>query len=329
MENKYLHQVFEEDFLIGAAVTPWLLKQRGEFIATQFNSLTAENEMKFESLQPQRGVYQFEVADKMVEFAQNNHMKMRGHTLVWHNQTPGWVFSNANGSSVSRDELLATMKEHIQNVVTRYKGKIYCWDVANEVIDDREGFFRESKWHTIIGDDFVQKAFEFAHEYDPEAQLFYNDYNAVIPEKRERICRLLKQLIASGTPIHGMGIQGHWNIYGPSEDDIKRAIECYADLGLKVQMTELDLSVYAFENKESKLLAPTKEMLTLQAERYESIFKIFKSYKDVITGITFWGVADDYTWLDNFPVRKRKNWPFLFDENYKPKESFQRVMAIK
>lgn len=329
MNLNSLYKTFEDDFYIGAAVSPNVLKTQGKFIAQHFNSITAENQMKFEELQPHRGQFKFEVADSMVEFAKARHMKMRGHTLIWHQQTPDWVFTNPDGSEVSREELLNTMEEHIKAVVSRYKESIYCWDVVNEAIDDSQGYLRNSKWLKIIGEDYIQSAFEMAHRYVPDAVLFYNDYNAIVPEKRDRIYRLLKHLVDHKVPIHGMGIQGHWNIYEPCEDDIKRAIELYGSLGLQVQITELDMSMYEFKEGPRGLMTPTKEMLKLQEQRYESIFRIFEAYKEVITGITFWGVADDYTWLDDFPIVNRKNWPFLFDVNHEPKDSYYKVVGIK
>lgn len=330
MNEERLYKYFEKDFYIGAAVSPRVLKHKSQFVANHFNSITAENQMKFEELQPKRGEFQFDTADKMVQYARDNGLKMRGHTLVWHNQTPDWVFTNEDGSYVTRDVLLARMEAHIKEVVTRYKDDLYCWDVVNEAIDDKEGFLRQSKWLDIIGEDFIEKAFRFAHQYAPNAQLFYNDYNAVIPEKRERIYKLLKSLVDQGAPIHGMGIQGHWNIYWPNEDEIRKSIELYASLGLKIQITELDISMFEGEDKRNPgLVAPTKEMLKLQEEQYERIFKIFKEYRDVITAVTFWGVADDYSWLDYFPVFNRKNWPLIFDEKGEPKESYRKIIAIK
>lgn len=329
MNHNSLYKAFEDDFYIGAAVSPGILKAQGDFIRQHFNSITAENQMKFEALEPQRGQFQFEEADCMAEFAKIHHMKMRGHTLVWHQQTPDWVFTNPDGSEVSREVLLSTMEEHIKAVVSRYKESIYCWDVVNEAIDDSQGYLRNSKWLKIIGKDYITQAFEMAHHYAPDAVLFYNDYNAIVPEKRDRIYRLLKHLTTHKVPIHGMGIQGHWNIHWPSEDDIRRAIELYASLGLQIQITELDLSMYEFKDNRCDLTTPTQEMISLQEQRYESIFRIFEAYKEVITGVTFWGVADDHTWLDDFPIANRKNWPFLFDMNHEPKESYYKVIGIK
>lgn len=327
MSNKNLRDVYESYFIMGAAVTPKLLREQGSFIRTYFASITAENEMKFEALQPSRGKYDFKVADEMVDFAMNNNIKMRGHTLVWHQQTPNWVFESTNGGNATREELLSNMESHIKEVVGRYKGKIYCWDVANEIIDDKDDYIRKSKWLDIIGEDYIEKAFRYAHEADKEAILFYNDYNATEPTKSDKIFRLVKNLLDREVPVHGIGLQGHWNIYGPSIDQIKAAIELYASLGVTLQLTELDISMYNNEDNLG-LLVPTEEMLELQAKRYKEIFSLFREYKEYISGVTFWGVADNYTWLDNFPVKNRKNWPFIFDINYQPKESYKKIINI-
>jgi len=312
-----LHKLFAGYFPIGAAVNPHTIRQQEALLAHHFNSITAENEMKFISVHPEPDRYTFERADELMAFAERYGMKVRGHTLVWHNQTSPWLFEDRDGGRVSRDELLRRMKEHIFAVVGRYKGRIYAWDVVNEVIaDEGEALLRRSPWTEIAGDSFIARAFEYAHAADPEAELYYNDYNESDPHKREKIYR------------HGFGMQAHWNIHLPPIDEIRAAIERYASLGLKLQLTELDLSVFAYEDRRTELKEPTAEMLRLQEERYEDIFKLLIEYKDVITGVTFWGAADDYTWLDNFPVRGRKNWPFLFDTRQKPKKAYWRVANL-
>ena len=322
-----LHSIYKDHFMIGAAVNPLTLNTQGELIKKQFNSITAENQMKFEELQPEPGRFTFEVADKIVSFAKENSMKVRGHTLVWHNQTPDWMFMNEDGSVTDRETLLERMKFHITTVMERYKGQIYCWDVVNEVVaDEGTELLRESKWTEIIGDDFIEKAFEYAHEADPEALLFYNDYNESHPNKREKIYTLVKGLVDKGIPIHGIGLQAHWNLKGPSYEDIRAAIEKYATLGLEIHLTEMDVSVFSYEDRRADLTEPTEEMQALQIERYTELFKMLREYSHVITSVTFWGAADDYTWLDDFPVRGRKNWPFVFDENHEPKESFWSII---
>ncbi len=322
-----LHEAFKGAFDIGAAVNPRSIVHAGDLIANHYNSLTAENEMKFVSLHPAENTYTFDEADKIAAFARKNGMKLRGHTLVWHNQTSDWLFQETDGGPVSRDKLLARLKSHIDTVVKRYKDDIYAWDVVNEVIAD-EGSepLRSSKWLDIAGPSFVAKAFEFAHEADPKALLFYNDYNESHPLKRDKIYSLVKSLLDQSVPVHGIGLQAHWNLYDPGLDDIRAAIEKYASLGLRLQLTELDVSVFRFDDKREDLVSPTKEMLELQAIRYDALFSLLREYKECIDAVTFWGAADDYTWLNDFPVRGRKNWPLLFDERHKPKSSFWSVV---
>lgn len=324
-----LKDLYKDDFDIGAAVNLNTIKSAKGLLGAQFNSITAENDMKFERVHPHEDVYTFAAADEIVDFAALHGMKVRGHTLVWHNQTPAWVFEGANGEPADRETLLARMKSHIDTVVSRYKGIVYGWDVVNEVIEDKsEVWLRQSKWLDGIGEDFIAKAFEFAHAADQKAVLFYNDYNECNPEKRDKIVKLLKSLKDKDVPVHGMGMQGHWNLTGPTLDEIRQAIESYAALGLQVQITELDISMFEHEDRRMDLTAPTEAMLAAQAERYEQIFRLLREYKDVITAVTFWGAADDYTWLHDFPVRGRRNWPFVFDEKHQPKESFWRIAKL-
>lgn len=323
-----LKSVFAKDFKIGAAVNPLTIQSQEHLLAYHFNSITAENEMKFANLHPLEEVYRFGEADQLVDFARKHNMAMRGHTLVWHNQTTDWLFEDKNGGLVSKETLYARVKSHIDTVVGRYKGDIYAWDVANEVIaDEGDELLRESKWTQIAGSEFIAKAFEFAHEADPKALLFYNDYNESNPHKRDKIYKLVKSLLEQDVPIHGVGLQAHWNLYDPGLDDIRAAIEKYASLGLQLQLTELDVSMFRFDDKRTDLKTAPAELLELQADRYEAMFQLLKEYRDVISSVTFWGAADDYTWLDGFPVRGRKNWPFLFDEGHHPKLAFQRVTS--
>ncbi|MBM6996231.1 endo-1,4-beta-xylanase [Paenibacillus sp. DXFW5] len=324
-----LKQLFADDFKIGAAVNPATIRTQDSLLAYQFNSITAENEMKFVSLHPEEQTYTFEAADRLVEFARSYGMAMRGHTLVWHNQTSDWLFRDGQGGTVSKDVLLERVREHIHTVVGRYKNDIYAWDVVNEAIaDEGEALLRTSKWTEIAGPDLIAKAFEYAHEADPQALLFYNDYNESNPQKRDKIYALVQSLLEQGVPIHGIGLQAHWNLYDPSLDEIRAAIEKYASLGLQLQLTELDVSMFRFEDRRTDLTSPDPAMLELQAERYEAVFRLLLEYRQIISGVTFWGAADDYTWLDDFPVRGRKNWPFLFDAAHQPKLAFERVAAL-
>ena len=322
-----LREVFANDFLIGAAVNPKTIVSSAELLADQYNSITAENEMKFESFHPEENRYTFEEADQLVAFARAHGMKMRGHTLVWHNQSSDWLFAGENGGLTNKETLFARLEAHIDTVIGRYKNDIYCWDVVNEAVaDEGSELLRDSKWLQIAGDEFIPVAFELAHKADPKALLFYNDYNESNPVKREKIYTLVKSLLDRGTPIHGVGLQAHWNLFDPHLDEIRAAIERYATLGLTLQITEMDVSVFAFEDHRTDLSAPTETMLNVQARRYERFFDLFREYRDNISGVTFWGVDNGYTWLSGFPVRNRKNWPLLFDENHQPTESFWSVV---
>lgn len=289
-----LKELYKNDFQIGAAVNPLTIEIQKSLLAYHFNSITAENEMKFSSLHPEEEVYTFENADRLAAFAKEHGMAMRGHTLVWHNQTPDWLFENEQGGPADRVLLLERLRSHIQTVVGRYKDTVYCWDVVNEVISDEESdkeeFLRPSKWLDIVGPDFIAKAFEYAHEADPKALLFYNDYNESHPYKRDRIYRLVRSLLDQGVPIHGVGLQAHWNLFDPSLNDIRAAIEKYAELGLQLQLTELDLSVFRFDDRRTDLLHPSEEMLERQAELYEAVFRLLREYRNCISAVTFWGL---------------------------------------
>jgi endo-1,4-beta-xylanase len=327
-EIKSLAQVYGGLFPVGAAVNPDTIKIHGCLLQKHFNSITPENEMKFCVIHPREDVYQFNEADLLADFAQKNGMKLRGHSLVWHNQNPKWLFLDETQKTVSRDTLLKRMEEHIHTVVGRYRNQVYCWDVVNEAVEDKaEYFLRKTPWLEIIGPDYISKAFEFARQADPEALLFYNDYNETFPEKLDKIYGLVKELKEKGTPIDGIGLQGHWNIFKPSLGEIGQAIEKYASLGLKLQITELDVSMFLFEDQRTDLTAPTPEMLERQAEFLDGVFRICREYRDVIIGVTLWGVADDRTWLDDFPVR-RKNWPLLFDTEHQPKKAFWEIVEF-
>jgi len=220
-------------------------------------------------------------------------------------------------------------------VVNRYKGKIYAWDVVNEAIaDDSTQFLRNSLWYQVCGEDFIVKAFEYAHEADPNAVLFYNDYNTERPEKRERVYQLLKKLVDAKVPINAVGIQAHWSIYEPDQKDLIETIRKFSSLGLKVQVSELDISIYPWE-KNKRAMRPgesdayTPELAKKQEDQYAEVFKIFREYKNVITGVTFWNISDKYTWLDTYPVPGRKNYPLLFDQNLQPKQAYYRVVDFK
>jgi endo-1,4-beta-xylanase len=327
---KGLKDYYKDFFPVGVAVSPYSLSgSQSLLILKHFQSLTAENVMKPAVIHPEENRYSWDNADKIADYASLNKMLVRGHTLCWHNQTGEWMFKDNEGKTVSKDILLARLKDHITQVVKRYKDRIYAWDVVNEAIDDDDSkFMRESEWFKICGEEYIEKAFRWAHEADPDAVLFYNDYNTEVPAKRDKVYRLLKTLIDRGVPVHGIGLQGHWNLESPTEKDLRNAIEKYSSLGLKIQITELDVSVYLPEEKDPSDNIFTAEREKKQMEKYEMIFRVFRDYKNVITGVTFWNVSDRNSWLDNFPVKGRKNYPLLFDQNLKPKKAYWKVVEF-
>ena len=346
---KGLKDFYKDYFPIGVAVSPRSLEgEQGEFIKKNFNSLTAENVMKPALIQPEEGKFNWAEADKIVEFAQANGMKVRGHTLCWHNQTGEWMFKDSAGNEASKELVLARLKEHITQVVTHFKGKIYAWDVLNEAIDNKDPSigYRQTKMYKICGEEFIGKAFRWAHEADPDAVLFYNEYNTENPIKREKTYEMLKKLLAEGVPVHGVGIQAHWNIGGPrhvgqlnqpgegdfeikgsSEDAIRESIEKFSSLGLKVQITELDVSIYT-SRTDTLNLGFTPEREQKQVEFYKNAFKVFREEKKVITGVTFWNLSDRGSWIDNRTPRRGKAYPLLFDTNMKPKKAYWAVVTF-
>ncbi|HYQ42144.1 MAG TPA: endo-1,4-beta-xylanase [Polyangiaceae bacterium] len=334
-------------FPIGAAVDAQSYTTHGPILKAHFNSITPENDMKFDALEPSENSFNYGNADKIVDFARSNNMLVRGHTLVWYSQNPSWLFSNGSGGTVSKDTLLARMKNHIKKVMQHYQGKLYAWDVVNEAMMD-DGSYRtgtladdkKSRWYEIIGPSYIAEAFRAAHEADPSAKLFYNDFYDYIPAKHEGIYNMLKGLLADGVPVHGVGMQCHLNIepstktdnqaYYQSVENLEKAIQLYSSLGLEVQVTEMDVSLYipgvTYDQSTFYTAATFTEALqTEQANRYKAFFELFRRHRDVITGVTLWGIADDNTWLSEFSSG-RKDFPLLFDTNHMPKKAYDAVM---
>ena len=331
-QDKGLKDYYSGFFPIGASVGPSnLTGEESILLKKEFNSITAENAMKPAPIHPAENSYYWTDADKIVDFAMANGMKVRGHTLCWHQQTPSWMFLDATGNKVTKDVLLQRLKDHIKTVVTRYKGKVYAWDVVNEAIDDDNSkTYRESSWYTICGEEYIASAFIWAHEADPDALLFYNDYNTESASKREKIYNMIKKLLDAGVPVHGIGLQGHWSIYWPAETDILSSIARFSSLGIKIQITELDVSVYS-SNADFSVRTPGDDLFTSDMEQkqisfYKSIFMDFRINRNLINGITFWNISDRHSWLDNYPVANRKNYPLLFDQNLKPKKAYREVV---
>jgi GH35 family endo-1,4-beta-xylanase len=333
---KGLKDYFKDYFSIGVAVSPRSLKtDEAQLILQQFNSVTPENAMKMGPIHPQENEYNWRGADSIAAFAKRNSLKLRGHTLCWHSQAPRWFFVDSAGKTVSKEVLLQRLKDHITTVVQRYKGTIYAWDVVNEVISDKKDeYYRNSEFYKICGEEFIAKAFQWAHEADPDALLFYNDYNEIDAVKREKIFRLVKGLKDAGIPIHGLGLQGHWAVNEPSEGQLDSTLNRFAQLGVTLQITELDISVYPKEHnarerrRDDADTAFTAQKEQRQMEVYKMCFRLFRKYKNAISGVTFWNISDRDSWLDNFPVRGRKDYPLLFDKDLKPKKAFWEVVRF-
>ena len=341
-----LKDVFKDDFLIGVALNEnqFYEKEPKDLLLIQahYNSITPENILKWESVHPSPAIYTFEASDQFVRFGEKNKMFIIGHTLIWHQQTPAWVFENETGGTVDRDTLLERMREHIHTVVGRYKGKIHGWDVVNEVINN-DGTMLDSPWMKIIGEDYVIKAFQFAHEADPDAQLYYNDYGLEYESKRNGAIALVKKLQALGIPITAIGLQSHNTLQGPLIQEIEETIIAFVKLGLKVDITELDIDVlpnawqyqnmclsdevYATLNPYSKELPDSVNQAL--AKRYTELLQVYLKYHASIERVTFWGLTDRNSWLNYTPLKGRTNYPLLFDRHGHSKPAFDAVISLK
>jgi endo-1,4-beta-xylanase len=342
-----LKDLYKGDFYIGAAINASILtgSRQGlkEIVKNDFNSITAENEFKWSVINPSEGEWRYDFPDEFVKFGQENDMYMLGHCLVWHSQVPRGLFVDSTGSNISKDALVKKMQDHINTLVGRYKGKIQAWDVVNEAITP-EDRWRKSKWIEIIGPEFMEYAFRFAHEVDPNAHLLYNDYNMDDAKRRQYVVEVLKDYKKRGVPIHGIGMQGHYHLETPPIEEIEKSIKAYIAEGVKVHFTEVDIDVLPSNTAPTAEISATaayqeslnpykeglpKEIEDKLAKRYEQLFKLFLKYKDDIERITFWGVSDDMSWKNDFPVRGRTNYPLLFNREHKPKECYHAIAALK
>lgn len=329
-----LQSTLGKHFLIGVAVDTRLPAGQDPaaeaIVKEQFNQVVAENCMKGEVNHPEVNRFDFTDGDKLVDWAERNGKTVIGHCLVWHSQPPKWMFTDANGKTVSREVLIGRMYNHIMTVVTHYKGKIKGWDVVNEAFED-DGSYRKSPYYNIIGPEFIELAFQFAHEADPNVELYYNDYSTSKPGKREAICKLVRSLKSKGLRIDAVGMQSHNGYNYPDYAEYEKSIEAFAAEGVKVMMTELDVNM--LPNPEGFGGAEISQNFELQAkynpyvkgldkkaqklfnQRYLDLFKIIERHKDVISRVTFWGVNDGHTWLNDWPIKGRTNYPTLIDRN--------------
>jgi endo-1,4-beta-xylanase len=342
-----LKAVYKDAFMVGAALNPSQFEERdargAAIVKAQFNTITPENVLKWALVHPRPGVYAFEASDRYVRFGTDNGMFVIGHTLVWHNQTPRWVFEDSSGKPLGRDALLERMRDHIYTVVGRYRGRIRGWDVVNEALDE-DGTLRKSPWLNIIGEDYLAKAFQYAHEADPSAELYYNDYSMENPAKRAGGVALIRKLLAAGAPVTGVGLQAHQKMDWPSVAEEDSTISAFAALGVKVNITELDVDMLpravgsagadvSANAAPSAALNPYSAGLPDSAQqalaaRYADLFRVFVKHRDAIDRVTFWGVADGDSWLNGWPVRGRTSYPLLFDRNGLPKPAFNAVVRV-
>jgi len=340
-----LKAAYHDDFYIGVAInTPQITGQdtrADSLIADQFDSISPENCLKWENVHPLPDQYNFSLADAYVAFGEKHHMFIVGHNLVWHSQTPAWVFHDDKGNLLTRDALLARMRDHIHTVVGRYKGRIQSWDVVNEALNE-DGTLRPSLWYKIIGPDYIEKAFAYAHEADPAAQLNYNDYNIEYGAKLNGAVALVQQLKAAGASISTVGIQEHDSLDTPTLDQISDAVDAFGRLGVKVAISELDVDVLprATRQQTADVSVRVAQNPALNpyagglpdavqqqlAKRYAGLFGVYLKHRNVVNRVTLWGLTDADSWKNNWPVPGRTNYPLLFDRSGKPKPACDAVI---
>lgn len=340
IENTGLKEVFKDKFKLGTALSSKTLSghrpEQLKLVVKEFSSITPENDFKWANLRPKPNSWRWDLADKFVEFGQENNMQMVGHALVWHSQIPDNVFFDNKKKMLPRADLLAMMENHINTVVGRYRGKIHVWDVVNEAF--KQGSWRKSHWYNGIGEDYFEHAFRFAQNADPSAQLMYNDYSMDNTKKQQSVIAAINQCKRKGVKIDGVGMQSHLHLDGPSIKQIEQAILNYAKAGLRVHITELEMDVlpkiqdYASADIGNKYayreeLDPYKNGLPLAmeqklAQRYEEVFKLYIKHSDKIDRVTLWGTSDDESWKNDFPIKGRTNYPLLFDRNQQPKLAY-------
>ncbi len=344
-ETNSLKEALKGKFYIGTALNANLITGKDtegiKVLKGQFNAIVAENCMKSQELHPEENRYDFTLPDQFVALGEKEGMFITGHTLIWHSQLPKWFCIDENGNNATPEVLKVRMKDHITTVVSRYKGRVKGWDVVNEAIME-DGSYRKSKFYEILGEEFIPLAFQYAHEADPEAELYYNDYNEWYSGKRETVVKLVKTLKERGIRIDGIGMQGHIGMEGPSLEEYEEAILAYGNAGVKVMITELDLSILPSPKQGvgadistnfdyQKKLNPYTEGVPEDAseawnKRMGDFFKLFLKHSDIVSRVTMWGIADGDSWKNNFPVRGRTDYPLLFDREHSPKPVVQMII---
>ena len=343
-----IKDVFKDDFRIGTAISTASLVNNNQqllaFIAREFNAITPENCMKWQPINPKDQQWDWAAADRFVAYGEAHQMYIVGHNLVWHSQVPAEIFKDENNNPVSKEKLTARMQQHIATLVGRYQGRINAWDVVNEAVED-DGSWRKSPWYNTLGENFIAQAFHMAHAADPNAHLIYNDYNTETPAKRDFIVKMVKDFKKQGVPIQGVGMQEHLSLNDPKLEEIEKTILALADAGVRVHITELDIDVLPsvwnlptaevstrFEYRPERdpyIAGLPKDIEEKLSKRYEDIFKIYVKHHDKIERVTTWGTADNESWLNDFPIKGRTNYPLLFDRQLMPKPAYYRLINLK
>lgn len=336
---------FKGLFHLGAAINEDIIlgndQKSQTIVSSEFNSITPENSLKWMFLQPEPNRFNFEVADKYVELGLKNNMYIVGHALVWHSQLADFM-----QIVDAADEMQQYVTNHVNTVVSRYRGKIDAWDVVNEAFNE-DGSLRKSVFYNNMGEDYIEAVFKLAQKADPQADLIYNDYNVYKPKKRAGILKMVKKFKSNGVKIDGVGVQAHWDLKSPSLYQIEQIILDVHAAGVPVSFTELDISVLPnpwkmvgaevtqnfsqFEGDPKMSPYPNKLPTKVQkqlAKRYHDIFKLFVKHSDKISRVTFWGVMDKHSWLNDWPIKGRTNYPLLFDRNYNPKPAYKSVLEV-
>lgn len=356
LAQKTLKDAYSDAFKLGCAVNSQIVAGRdqrsSDIILQQFNAVSPENDLKPEVLHPRPDTWNFRAADQYVKYAQDNNLWTLGHTLVWHNQTPDFFFNNTDGTPKSHDEMVETMRSYIETVMKHFAGKINAWDVVNEIIDN-DGSYRKTKWTNAFGgdgDEVVRLAFKFAQEYDPDAELYYNDFNVWRPTKRDGIARMVRMLQENGIRIDGVGIQAHWGLNFPKNEYITAAIDTFAALGVKVMITELDVDVLPL-TREGQLIGQVMSDPQFQLEefktyldpyrdglpgdvqdkitaRWTELMQIFYDRREKIDRVTIWGLHDGMSWKNGYPVPNRINYPLLYNRDRTPKPALDAILNI-
>lgn len=344
VEEPSLKDAVGDKFLMGVALN--VNQSSGvdtssiKLVKQHFNSIVAENCMKCEVIHPEEDRYDFTLADQFVSFGEKNGMAVIGHCLIWHSQLAPWFCVDEKGNNVTPEVLKQRMKDHITTIVTRYKGRIKGWDVVNEAILE-DGSYRKSKFYEILGEEFIPLAFQYAHEADPDAELYYNDYAMNMPGKREGVVKLVSSLKEKGIRIDAVGMQGHMGMDYPDINEFEQSIVAFAGTGVKVMVTEWDMSALPTVKQSAnisdtvayqKMLNPYPETLPDSVSkawnnRMKQFFGLFEKHADVISRVTAWGVSDSDSWKNDFPVKGRHDYPLLFDRNYQPKPFVKEIMA--